>query len=248
MHLWPIQRRLQSISHCTGPTGPGSSSWFQSFVSVVPNSNDLWFFSGNLHVGLAQQTADVRDGLDCCSDEPRETEQRADEDEDSDDEQVEVVAVRLLQRHRCHRRFNDALYQHFFHFHVFHLPNSVVLSQPAVSFKHKLTYWISICTSNCARFYFVELLLKQLLSALVSWEPYFYVLLLILIILICFTNKLKDWLTLIDDVQNASSLSSVSLMATETDFELVFLAVDNDSRDLLVEEDQNGGEQCGQDR
>jgi len=55
-------------------------------------------------------------------------------------------------------------------------------------------------------------------------------------------------LTLIDDVQNASSLSSVSLMATETDLELVFLAVDNDSRDLLVEEDQNGGEQCGQDR
>ena len=57
------------------------------------------FFAGNLDVRLADETADVRDGLDGGGDEPRQTEQRADEDQDRQHEQVEVVAVWLLDTH-----------------------------------------------------------------------------------------------------------------------------------------------------
>ena len=62
----------------------------------VPDADDLGFFSGDFHVGLFQQTADVRDGLYGGGDEPGQTEQRTDEDQDSQNEQVQVIAVWLL--------------------------------------------------------------------------------------------------------------------------------------------------------
>jgi len=63
---------------------------------VIPDTDDLRLLSGNLYVGLAQQTAHVRDGLHGGGDEPRQTEQRTDEDENRQHEQVEMISVRLL--------------------------------------------------------------------------------------------------------------------------------------------------------
>jgi len=66
-------------------------------TGVVPGSDDLRLFSGNLDLGLFEEAANVRHGPYSGGDEPRKTEDRTDHYQQCQHEYVQMVAVRFLR-------------------------------------------------------------------------------------------------------------------------------------------------------
>lgn len=71
--------------------------WIRWPEGCLPDAEHLRSFSGDRDLGFAHETPDVSDGSDGGRHEPRQAEQRADEDEEGKDEQVKVIAMTFLK-------------------------------------------------------------------------------------------------------------------------------------------------------